>query len=169
VRKELLDLKERIESELHSIQETGQRVVDAWDGAERFPDQQRYYLDSVALNLHSFYNGLERIFRIVARQLDPVFPSGAHWHRELLDQMAREIPEARPAVLSVETSVLLSDFLAFRHLIRGLYAFDLDAERLEQLVHSLAEALSRARQDLGNFCQLLSIAAQDTTETPNAS
>ena len=159
MKQELLDLKERIESELHSIQQTSQRVLDAWDGAERFPDQQSYYLDSVALNLHSFYNGL-----------DPVFPSGPHWHRELLNQMAREIPETRPAILSSGTPALLGDFLAFRHLIRSLYAFDLDAERLKQLVRGLPEALSHARQDLENFCRLLSIAAgQDGTEAPDAS
>jgi len=169
VKKELSDLKERIDSELHSIQQTAQRVLDAWDGAERLPDQQSYYLDSVALNLHSFYSGLERIFSIIARHLDPVFPSGPYWHRELLNQMAREIPETRPAILSPGTTALLDDFLAFRHLIRSLYAFDLDAERLEQLVRRLPEALSHARQDLENFCRLLSIAAgQDGTEAPDA-
>jgi len=55
LKQELLDLKERIESELHSIQQTARRVIDAWDGVDRFPDQQSYYLDSVAPNLHSFY------------------------------------------------------------------------------------------------------------------
>jgi hypothetical protein len=45
--------------------------------------------------------------------------------------MAKEIPEARPAVLSAETVALLDDFLAFRHRIRSIYAFNLNAERLK--------------------------------------
>lgn len=47
-----------------------------------------YYLDSVALNLHGFYSGLERVFEKVASTIDGSVPSAANWHRELLNQMA---------------------------------------------------------------------------------
>lgn len=107
MRQDLLALKERIETELCNIEQTVQRAQSAWENANQFPDQQEYYLDSVALNLHSFYNGLERIFEAIARQLDPVFPSGKRWHRGLLEQMSKDIPEVRSAVLSVETEDLL--------------------------------------------------------------
>ena len=160
MKKELLDLKRRIEVELRNIERAAQRTLNAWAGAVRFPDQQSYYIDSVALNLHSFYNGLERVFVIITRQLDPAFPSGSRWHRDLLEQMAKEIPEVRPAVLSTETLNLLDDFLAFRHLIRSLYAFDLAPERLKHLLDRLPEALSYAKSDLENFCNLLSLAAE---------
>lgn len=163
----LLILKERIEIEISNIERTAQRVQDAWENAHRFPEQQSYYLDSVALNLHSFYNGLERIFEIIARRVDPIFPSGEHWHRNLLEQMTEEIPEARPAVLSARTLALLDDFLAFRHLIRSLYAFNLDAERLKHLVDRLPEALSHVKQDITDFCSLLSAAA-DQNENENS-
>ena len=157
----LLAIKDRIEIELLYIQQTAQRAQGAWEGASQFPEQQDYYLDSVALNLHSFYNGLERIFEIIARQLDPSFPSGERWHRDLLEQMAKEISEVRPAVLSPETQALLDDFLAFRHLIRSLYAFNLDAERLNRLLHRLPEVLLHVKQDLTSFCELLSVALNE--------
>jgi hypothetical protein len=167
VKKELLDLRKRIESELRNIEQTAQRVLDAWEEAHCSPEQQSYYIDSVALNLHSFYNGLERIFAVIARQLDTAFPSGEHWHRDLLEQMSREMPEERPAVLLLDTLALLDDFLAFRHLIRSLYAFELDAERLKYLLDRLPEALSHAKRDLEGFCKLLSIAAdQEDANTP---
>lgn len=162
MKQELLALKERIETELADIERTAQRAQEAWKGANRFPEQQEYYLDSVALNLHSFYNGVERIFDAIARQLDPVFPSGDRWHRDLLKQMVKEWPEARPAVITGETEALLDDFLAFRHRIRGLYAFDVDAERLNLLLERLPEALSQVRQDLERFGQLLAAAASDS-------
>lgn len=66
-------LKERIEVELRDIERAVQRAEGAWEGATRLPEQRDYYFDSLALNLHSFYNGLERIFQVIARQLDPVF------------------------------------------------------------------------------------------------
>jgi hypothetical protein len=162
---ELLALKERIESELRNIERTVQRAFGAWTNTVQFPDQRDYYFDSVALNLHSFYNGLERILEVIARQLDPVFPSGERWHRDLLEQMAREIPEVRPAVLEAETVANLDNFLAFRHRIRSLYAFNLDAERLKQLLDRLPNTFSQARQDLETFCKLLAAAAnQDDNE-----
>jgi len=164
MKKELLDLNKRIKSELSSVEQTTERILDAWAGVDRFPDQQSYYVDSVALNLHSFYSGLERIFVIIARQLDQVFPSGERWHRDLLEQMAEERLEERPAVLSVRTLDLLDDFLAFRHLIRSLYAFELDVERLRYLIDQLPEAFFCIKQDLGSFCELLSIAA-DSNDT----
>ena len=156
---DLITLKARIEAELRDIERTAQRAQGAWEGAHRFPDQQAYYLDSIALNLHSFYNGLEQIFEIIVRQIDPVFPSGERWHRDLLEQMTKEFPEVRPAVLSAKTVALLDDFLAFRHRMRNLYAFNLDAERLKQLLGRLPNALSQAKQELESFCELLAVAA----------
>lgn len=162
MRRGLLDLRRRVQSELCNVQKTAQRVLDAWEGISQFPEQQSYYIDSVALNLHSFYNGLERILVVIARELDPIFPSGERWHRDLLEQMGREIPEKRPAILSEQTRGLLDEFLAFRHLIRSLYAFELDAERLKYLLDRLPEALSSATRDIEGFCRLLSIAAEQS-------
>lgn len=151
----LLILKERIEMELRNIEKTVQQAQDAWKESEHFPDQQKHYLNSMALNLHSFYNGLEHIFEMIARQIDYSFPTGERWHRDLLEQMAKEIPKTRPAVISPLALSMLDDFLAFRHLVRNLYAFDLDADLLKQLLDRLPEALSHVKRDLVAFCQLL--------------
>jgi len=159
VRRDLLDLKERIESELFNVEKAAQRALGAWEEASHNTDQKDYYLDSVALNLQSFYNGLERIFSVIARQLDPDFPSGERWHRDLLEQMSREVPESRPAVLSNRAIDVLSEFLAFRHVVRGIYAFELEEERLYSLVELLPEAMSGVRKELERFCRLLLLAS----------
>ena len=83
----LRTLQERIAHECNDIESTVQIALAAWEGARRFPDQQAHFLNSLALSLHGFYNGLERIFETVARQLDPAFPAGERWHRDLLAQM----------------------------------------------------------------------------------
>lgn len=42
---------------------------------------------SVALNLHDFYNGLERIFERIAENIDEIKPEGLNWHQEILKQI----------------------------------------------------------------------------------
>jgi len=161
VKDKLITLSKRIKAEMRDIERTADRVQCAWELANRSTDQKSYYLDSVALNLHSFYNGLERIFESIARQLDPVFPSSERWHRELLEQMTKDIPGVRPVVLSVKTAELLVSFLAFRHLVRGIYAFELKEDLLQNLVDLLTEVLSSIKQDLEGFCKLLFAAAEE--------
>lgn len=154
-----MDLADRIGRQLEDVERTVRLAPGAWEGARHFPDQQEHFLSSLALNLHSFYNGLERIFEVIARQLDPTFPSGERWHRALLEQMGQEIPGVRPAVLSAESVERLDEFLAFRHRVRNLYTFNLEAERLHELLERLSGAWQSARADIEAFRSLLQQAA----------
>ena len=63
---ELRYLHERIGQELEDVERTVQIAPAAWGGARHFPDQQEHFLNSLALTLHSFYNGLERIKNFAA-------------------------------------------------------------------------------------------------------
>jgi hypothetical protein len=144
----LLGLKERIEIEMKNVERTVYQSQDAWDNLKRFPDQQSHYLSSMAMSFHSFYSGLERIFEVIARRIDPVFPSGDRWHRDLLEQMSKDMPGARPAVISSKTFLMLDDFLAFRHLMK-------------KLLDRLPMAFSYAKDDIDRFCMLLAKAISD--------
>jgi hypothetical protein len=155
----LLDLYTRIRDEVEDIERTVQLTLEAGERARHFPDQQVHFLNSLALNLHSFYNGLERIFETISRRLDPTFPSGERWHRHLLEQMGQEIPDVRPAVLSEESIERLDEFLAFRHRVRNLYTFNLEAERLHELLERLPAAWQRVKEDIEAFRSLLQQAA----------
>jgi len=96
--KKFLTLNSHIREELLEIQGSIQRAKKAWSLALNEDDS--LYLDSVALNLHDFYNGLERIFERIAENIDEIKPEGLNWHQEILRQMAMEIPKVRPAVIS---------------------------------------------------------------------
>jgi len=74
IREELLELK-RVVDRAEMLMAKAQRTGD--DG----------YLDGVALNLHGFYAGIERIFVSIAREVDGSVPSGSDWHRDLLTQI----------------------------------------------------------------------------------
>lgn len=156
-----MDLYTRIGHELNDLEKTVQLALEAWQGAQQFPHQQRHFLNSLALNFHSFYNGLERIFELIARRLDPSFPSGEHWHRDLLKQMGQEFSGVRPPVLSNETIDSVDEFLAFRHRVRNLYTFNLEINRLQELLERLPTAWNNAKSDIENFQDLLRLAATD--------
>ena len=117
---------ERFRSELENIEEVVTRVRRAVEASEGDSVNSDLYWDAVALNLHDFYTGLERLLRHIAVEVDGHVPAGAEWHQELLRQMATRLPRIRPAVFSKETIKRLDEYLRFRHVVRHVYAFEFD-------------------------------------------
>lgn len=138
------------------------RVRHAWKGARRSTDQQDVYLDSVALNLHGFYSGVERLFELIARHIDRnrELATGESWHQNLLQQMKEDIQQTRPAIISDESASVLDELRRFRHLVRNIYTFNLIPERIEPLVSSLPESWSRLRAELLAFADFLADVAE---------
>lgn len=91
-------LSARILAELKELSALVERIEQGWERSKLKNDD--YYLDGVALNLHGFYSGLERIFEKIASTIDGTVPSAANWHQELLNQISIEIPGVRPVVIS---------------------------------------------------------------------
>ena len=90
-------------------------------------------LKSMALRLHNLYTGFERIFQLVARELNGKIPNGLDWHRQLLNQIALDLPGIRPAVVSQANLVYLREMLAFRHVVRYAYGFELIPSKVRGL------------------------------------
>ncbi|MFM7640439.1 MAG: hypothetical protein ACKO45_02660 [Cyanobium sp.] len=77
-------------------------------------------------------------------------PDGGDWHRRLLERMGHPTVE-RPAVLTATSIFALQELLRFRHLVRHLYAYDLQPEPVEHL-RSLTIALwPKVRGELNAF------------------
>jgi hypothetical protein len=75
---ELTGLVGRIRQELEELQRVLGRITEGWERSRRSNDD--YYLDGVALNLHGFYSGFERIFTHIAETIDGDLPHGEDWH-----------------------------------------------------------------------------------------
>lgn len=148
-----------IRRELDELSQVVERTENIWEQMPRFPAD--YYVDAAALNLHGYYAGVERIFEMIARRIDQSLPSGAHWHQELLKQMAVEITGVRPAVLSIELRDKLGRYLGFRHVIRNIYTFDLDADSIASLVADLPETVAQLERALTDFAELLEQIGRD--------
>jgi len=146
-------LAERILSELLELSALTDRVQRAWEMVKKKSDD--FYLDSVALNLHSFYSGLERIFELVATSIDGNLPSGANWHQELLEQMASEKAGSRPAVISMELKGKLEGYRGFRHVVRNVYSYHLNPDKIKLLVENLPDTLMGTEAALRAFADFL--------------
>lgn len=131
------------------------RIERAMAAVREKPVDQDFYLDSAALNLHDFYAGLERIFQRIAETLDRSLPSGPEWHSELLRQMSMALPSVRPQVLSAETAKSLDEYLRFRHVVRKVYTFEFDPERIGRLVQRLRPVFAGTEAELVAFADFL--------------
>ncbi|MEL6136293.1 MAG: hypothetical protein AAFR42_02615 [Cyanobacteria bacterium J06628_6] len=146
-------LQRRIKKELAKMQqavERAQKVIPKLQAIEDEDILEAFISDS-ALNMQSFYTGAESILYAIARDIDQSVPSGESWHQQLVEQMSVEIPTVREAVLSTETAEWLDEFRRFRHVVRSLYAFDLDEERVLQLVAKLLLCYQAFAQDVWQF------------------
>ena len=153
-------LRQRIEQEREEIERTLSVIQRHWEKALLGGPDQDAYVNSVALNLHSFYAGLEHIFQLIAIELDGGTLGGEAWHSELLRQMTLDVPEVRPPVLRPETAQELNEFRKFRHLIRNIYATNIDPVRVGELVAKLSNLRAKLQQDLDAFVAFLSTLAQ---------
>ncbi len=132
----------------------------AWAKAQERPEDQAY-VDSVALNLHGAYAGVERLLELIARHVDGEMPDGATWHRDLLRFMARDQGDLRPAVVSESTAEGLDELRRFRHLVRNVYTIELAPEKMVDLVAGLPTLWSKLRSELLAFADFLEHRAAD--------
>jgi hypothetical protein len=113
------------------------------------------YADSAALNVQGLYTGIERIFEQIARQLDNRVPTGDSWHLDLLRQMQADVPGVRPAVISSDSLVGLDELRRFRHVVRNVYATNLNPEKLDDLMAVLDKCWPEVRAELLAFADFL--------------
>jgi hypothetical protein len=151
----------RIREALADVERVAKRTEEMRAKAERTNDDG--YWDAVALNLHGFYAGVERILEDVARTVDGSLPDTPGWHQELLLQMSAEMPGVRPSPIERQTRYCLDEYRRFRHIVRNVYAFNLHPARLHELVADLPACLQAFNQDLNNFSTFLERVARAGT------
>jgi len=155
-----LTLASRIKAELSDIKAVVKRITGGWERLRATGDD--YYLDSVALNLHTFYSALEKIFTLIATNVDGAMPEGPSWHQDLLIQMKGEIKNIRPAVLSQETCQMLDEYRAFRHVVRNVYAFNLSYDKIAPLVNNIETLFTRLKKEMGQFVRFIEEAGESS-------
>ena len=80
------DIKTKIAFEIDEIDREFESYKSLFDLVKnKTPDLVE--MTALASVLHSFYNGIESIFVLLAKKVDKKLPSGQKWHNELLKQM----------------------------------------------------------------------------------
>jgi hypothetical protein len=107
-------------------------------------------LSALAALLHSFYTGVENLFRRIAIEIDGGISKGESWHRRLLLQMA-ESRENRPPVVSPGLLDRLQPYLQFRHVFRSSYSFQLQWGKMQPLALHCEETFATLRDEISAF------------------
>ena len=148
-------LTQRINDELVKIESTVDGIEKALEDIKAVPANYRQYIEeSTANKLADVYNGIEKIFERIAREVDRHIPTGSRWHKNLLSQMTEQRPE-RPPVVSQNTSIQLEKLLEFRHKVNNIYGEELKYEETEPHAKSIDALFARASQDLRTFTDSL--------------
>ena len=107
-------------------------------------------ITAIASVLHSFYNGLENIFEIIAKRIDNGIIQGEQWHKRLLSEMVSK-NDKRSVVISNDLKDKLIEYMGFRHFFRHSYSFFLDWDELKKLVLPLEEVWKQAKGEIEVF------------------
>jgi hypothetical protein len=129
------------------------RLIDTYSDLlekcrQKIPDKVE--IAALGSVLHSFYNGLENIFSVIAKEVDTTLPQGFSWHKDLLIQISTQTP-SRNAVISEAAKEKLVNYLGFRHFYRHSYSFFLDWNELKPLIVNLNSVWIEIRESLAKI------------------
>lgn len=107
-------------------------------------------ISALAAMLHSFYTGIENLFKRIAIHVDGGSSRGEAWHSQLLKSMAGAT-QNRPAVISESLRVQLQSYLDFRHVFRHAYSFELQWSKMASLVLECENTFRLLETEMDSF------------------
>jgi uncharacterized protein YutE (UPF0331/DUF86 family) len=138
-----------IRSELETLDEILNQIKETLDYASEH-GVSMLVKRSMGSCLQDFYSCIEMMLERIAVTFNGDTPEGKEWHRSLLEQMEIEMSN-RPAVINHDLSLILSDYLKFRHRFRHIYGGDLDWEKLYELAIKVPDILTAFKEQISNF------------------
>ena len=155
-KEQMLTLISEIEEELKNIQVLEESISNLRPRITNVAEEDRRYLiESAALEFHNFYLACERIFEKIAVEINGGISPTPDWHSRLLNNMALEIKEIRPPVLTKDLARDLQEYLKFRHLVTSIYGFELDFERMKPLIKNLPRVTNMFKKEIKHFLHFL--------------
>ena len=155
-------LTQRIDDECVKIESTVDSIMKALEDIKIAPDSYKQYIEeTITSRLTDVYMGLERIFERIANEVDGHLPRGSRWHKDLLEQMAKQRPERQP-VISQDALRLLTPLLEFRHKVNNIYAEELIYENTEEHAKNIDRLFQIVSDDLNLFTFSLVQRKEDT-------
>lgn len=100
--------------------------------------------------LHSFYTGIENLFKRLTVEMGGSMPRGEFWHADLLESMCNPTAD-RSAVIDDVLRAHLKNYLDFRHVFRHAYTFELNWSRMATLALGMEETLRLLKGEVNAF------------------
>ena len=144
-----LALQERLKDELTNLERLAQHLEAALERAGSVPDE--FATRALVTYLDDFYKGCERICERVAVTLDDGLPQGERWHQTLLQQMGESGGHSRPPLFDTALLAELDQYRRFRHLVRHIYGYELEAERVQVLASRVPALVVRITTAVERF------------------
>ncbi len=137
----MASLSQKFEAELEQID----HALRELPGADRINMLSVLELGGTASLLSSLYHGVENILKQGLLAIGVTLPSGAAWHRDLL-QLA-----CTHRTISTELRDHLVPYMGFRHFFTHAYGFDLDPQRLQPLVRKVRPVFASFKKEAKRF------------------
>lgn len=148
-------LVQRISDERDKIERTVRGINNALQDIDTVAENHRKYVEkTIASDLVEFYNGIERIFERIAREVDKQIASGSKWHRDLLTQMVEHRGKRSP-IISKTTERRLNRLLKFRHRMNNIYRYELIYEKAEKHAKRVSKLFDNVSKELDAFTAFL--------------
>jgi hypothetical protein len=141
-----------LRTQMASLERIHQRLGDR---AQGLTVQDLVRMESVAYQIHNFYNAVEDLLKLIAAHFENNIADTVRWHSALLQRMLQEIPGVRPAILSFETFTMLDQLRSFRHFFRHTYETPLDYEQLISNLKRTDQVLPLLRQDIQRLIEAI--------------
>lgn len=118
-------------------------VQDAAEKAvQRVARESPGHLEATACELSRLFTAFERLLERVCEEFENHFEKRGDYHEKLLQRMALNLDEIRPAFIPEDRLPAPRDLKGFRHVMRHAYDLTLGQDRLAELA-DLGQRLSR--------------------------
>ncbi|MEN8265067.1 MAG: hypothetical protein ABFR82_16600 [Nitrospirota bacterium] len=149
MKERLLEIISSIEKELQNLQELRSELKKI------ISETDIIFKRSKGSILHDFYNVCERVFKKISVEMNGGYEDTEKWHKNLLYKMTISLEGLRPQVVSEELAADLDEFLAFRHLFRNIYGFELKGDRIDILAEKFENTAGRFEKEIRLFIEFL--------------
>ncbi len=111
---------------------------------------------AIADGVHAIYTGVEAILEAIANEIDDYAPRGDASHADLVDSLAVDVKDVRPALLGPNTRELLHEVRRFRHVVRHKYTLQLRSADIARNYAAVKKMLAAFTKDYRAFVASMS-------------
>ena len=155
-------IKKKIDDEISRINENFESHSFLFDLSKLDKEPDLEFKDSASLFIHSFYNGIENIAKIIFKHTGEEISNDSQWHKILFNKLF-ESTEKRPELLNIEYKEQLQKYLFLRHIIRHTYSYIIDWKKVKPLLKDINELWEKIKNDINNFVKKCDLQNQHTS------